>query len=142
MAAADRVTGHARRTVVEEPHPGGEARYVLMNLTACQRLALQPINTIWYRAISAEHWETALRTDQTVQAPTRFHPGPVAKTPFEILYLAENQLVALYEVGAILGPPDQPVVHPSKRKMMLIDVSVRLQSVADLTDPAQQALLK
>src|SRR5262249_16462064 len=58
-----------------------------------------------------------------------------------ILYLAENQLVAFYEVGAILGPSDRPIAHPGKSKMVPIDVSVRLQSVADLTDPAHQALV-
>ena len=113
-----------------------------MNLTACKQLALQPVNAIWYRAISAQHWKTALRTDQTARTPSRFNPGPVAKTPYEILYLAENQLVALYEVGAIFGSPDQPIAHPSKSKMVPIDVSVRLHSVADLTDSVQQALLE
>jgi len=29
-----------------------------MKLTACKRLALQPVNAIWYRAISAKHWKT------------------------------------------------------------------------------------
>jgi RES domain-containing protein len=113
-----------------------------MNLTACKGLALQPINAVWYRAISGEHWRTALRTDQTMRGPTRFNPGRAATTQFEVLYLAENQLVAFYEVGALLGPSDQPVVHPSKSNTLTIDVSVRLQSVADLTDPKQQALLE
>ncbi len=113
-----------------------------MNLTACKRLALQPINAIWYRAISAEHWETALRTDQTVRGPTRFNSGRATKSPFEVLYLAENQLVTFYEVGALLGPPDQPVAHPSKSKTIPIDVRVRLHFVADLTDLLQQALLE
>ncbi len=113
-----------------------------MKLTACKRLALQPVNAIWYRAISAKHWMTALRTEQTAQIPTRFNPGNAAKIPFEILYLAENQLVAYYEVEAIFGPPDQPVPNPHQSKMLLIDVSVRLQSVADLTDPGQEALLE
>ena len=113
-----------------------------MNLTACKRLALQPINAIWYRAISAEYWKTALRTDHTVRGPTRFNPGRAAKSPFEVLYLAENQLVAFYEVGALMGPLNQPVAHPSKSKTNTIDVRVRLQSVADLTDPTQQALLE
>ncbi len=113
-----------------------------MKLTACQRLALQPVNAIWYRAISAKHWKTALRTDQTARIPRRLNPGKAAKIPFEMLYLAENQLVAYYEVEAIFGPPDQPVPNPRQSKMMLIDVSVRLQSVADLTDPEQQALLE
>jgi hypothetical protein len=113
-----------------------------MNLSACKRLALRPINAIWYRAISAEHWKSPLRTDQTVKAPTRFNPGHVARPLFEVLYLAENQLVTFYEVGALLGPPEQPVTHPSKGKMIPIDVRVRLQSVADLTDPTQLMLLE
>ncbi len=113
-----------------------------MRLTACKRLPLQPINAIWYRAISAKHWKTALRTDQTAQIPSRFNPGKSAKIPFEILYLAENQLVAYYEVEAIFGPPDQPVPNPRQSKMIPIDVNVRLQSVADLTDPGQEALLE
>src|SRR6202034_2563822 len=102
-AAAHRPSRHARRTEVEGPHRGGEVRNVFMNLSACKRLALQPINAIWYRAISAEHWKSPLRTDQTVKAPTRFNPGHAARPPFEVLYLAENQLVTFYEVGALLG---------------------------------------
>ncbi len=106
-----------------------------MNLAACKRLTLQPINAIWYRAISAEHWETVLRTEQTMHSPTRYNPGQTSKTPFETLYLAENPLVAYYEIGALFGPPDQSVAHPAKRKVFPIDLSVRLSSVADLTDP-------
>jgi len=113
-----------------------------MKLRACKRLALQPVNAIWYRAISAKHWRTALRTDQTTQVPSRFNPGKFARTPFEILYLAENQLVAYYEVGAIFGPPEQPIANPRKSKMIPIDVTVRLLSVADLTEPIQQAQLE
>jgi RES domain-containing protein len=113
-----------------------------MNLAACKRLTLQSINGTWYRAISARHWKTALRTDQTAQIPGRFNPGIAAKTPFEILYLAENQLVALYEVQAIFGPPEQPVAYPPKSKTLTVDTSVRLRSVADLTIPDQQILLE
>ena len=82
-----------------------------------------------------------MKTDHTADIATRFNPGKVSKTPFEILYLAETQIVALYEVGAIFGPPIQAFANPLKSKMIPIDVSVRLQSVADLTDPTQQALL-
>jgi RES domain-containing protein len=112
-----------------------------MRLAAGRRLALQPINATWYRAIATKHWKTALKADHTAQVTTRFNPGKASKTPFEILYLAENQVVALYEVGAIFGPPTQPVADPHQSKIVPIDVNVRLQSVADLTDPTQQALL-
>ncbi len=87
------------------------------------------------------HWESALKTDHTPRFSTRFNPGPAAKTPFEILYLGENQLVALYEVGALLGPSNQPISHPALSKTAQIDVAVRLQAVADLSDPAQRKLL-
>jgi hypothetical protein len=113
-----------------------------MNLAACKRLALQPLHATWYRAIATKHWRTALKTDHTAQTTTRFNPGMVAKRPFEILYLAENQTVALYEVGALFGPPHRPISDPDKSKMVPIDVTVRLQSVADLTDPGQQAMLE
>ena len=112
-----------------------------MKLHECKRLTLRPINAIWYRAIATKHWKTALKTDHTPQVTTRFNPGKAAKTPFEILYLGENQLVALYEVGAIFGPPGRPVSNPAQSKTLTIDVSVILQSVADLTDPSQQTLL-
>jgi RES domain-containing protein len=112
-----------------------------MKLRACDRLRLQPINATWYRAISAKHWKSALSTAHTSLLATRFNPGPAAKTPFEILYLAENQIVALYEVGTIFGPPDRAIADPHRIHMMVIGVAVRLQSVADLTDPSQQKLL-
>jgi RES domain-containing protein len=113
-----------------------------MNLVACKRLALRSLDGTWYRAISAKHWKMALKTEQTAQIPGRFNPGMAAKTPYEILYLAENQLVALYEVQAIFGPPAQPIANPHRSKVVPIDVDVRLASVADLTALDQQVLLE
>ena len=113
-----------------------------MKLTACHRLALEPIDAIWYRAIPARFWKNALDTAYTAKVPSRFSPGHAARTPFEILYLAENQIVAYYEVNAIFGPPEKPIADPAKRKMILIDVRVRLQSVANLIQPKQQTLLE
>lgn len=76
-------------------------------------------------------------------AATRFNAGPNAQPPFEVLYLAEDPQVALFEVGALLGPPAQPggvVAHP-RRAWTLINVQVQLQMVADLTLVAQQQLV-
>ena len=87
-----------------------------MNLAACKQLALQPINAIWYRAISAEHWETVLRTDQTMQSPTRFNPGSAARAPFEMLYLAENPLAAYYGSAHCSGRPNSPWHIPPRGK--------------------------
>jgi RES domain-containing protein len=85
-----------------------------MKLVACKRLKFQPINATWYRAISTEHWRTALSTAHTSIVATRFNPGRTAETPFEVLYLAENQIVALYEVNAIFGPPERAIADPHK----------------------------
>lgn len=112
-----------------------------MKLSACRRLSLRPIHSTWFRAIATKHWRTALKTDHTPEVTTRFSPGKAAGTPIEILYLAESPLVALYEVGAIFGPPGRPVANPHQSKIVTIDVDVRLHSVADLSDPAQQELL-
>jgi hypothetical protein len=95
---------------------------------------------MWFRAIPKKHWKTALRTDHTSGIVTRYNPGAAAKTPYEILYLAENPTVALYEVGAIFGPPDRPIPNPEQR-YSIIEVNVSLQSIVDLTDASQQGLL-
>ncbi len=85
-----------------------------MNLAACRRLSLRPINAIWYRAISAEHWEIwPLRTEQTMRSPNRYNPGQAIKSPFEILYLAENQLVT-YLRGRGLVRAARPAYRPSE----------------------------
>ncbi len=112
-----------------------------MKLSACAKLALRPVHETWYRAIALKYWATALTTTHTPTVTTRFSPGSAAKIPFELLYLGENQLVALYEVGALVGPPDQPIAYPPRSKMAPIDVAVRLQAVADLADPIQIRLL-
>jgi RES domain-containing protein len=113
-----------------------------MKLSACKSLPLQPINATWYRAIALKHLPTALQTSHSADIHTRFNPGLGGKSRFEILYLAENQIVAHYEVEAIFGPPQQGVANPRKSQVISIGVSVRLQSVADLTDPVQQASLE
>jgi RES domain-containing protein len=95
----------------------------------------------WYRAIATRHWKSALRTDHTADITSRFNPGKAARTSFELLYLAENQLVALYEVGAIFGPPDRAIANPQQSKIVPIDVRVTLQSVVDLTDPNELSLV-
>lgn len=112
-----------------------------MKLAACKRLALEPIRGTWYRAIARKHWKTALQTAQTSKVITRFNAGKAAVTPFEILYLAENSIVALYEVGAVFGPPEQAIANPHQSKVVPIDVHVLLRSIADLTDPNSQRSL-
>jgi RES domain len=102
---------------------------------ACQRLPCRSIHAKWYRAISAVHWKTALSTAHSSNSRSRYNPGDAAEIPCEIIYLAENPTVALYEVKAILGPFDRPIADPRRSKTMIIDVDVRLSSIVDLTNP-------
>jgi len=112
-----------------------------MKLSACRRLARRPVLGTWYRAIATKYWFDALSTIHTSEVASRFNPGKAALRPFEILHLAETPIVALYEVGAIFGPLEQHVAHHRKAKIVTLDIEVRLQKVADLSDPIQQALL-
>jgi len=112
-----------------------------MRLGNCRRLALGSLGGVWFRAIQPQHLATALQTHHSASIKTRFNPGVSAKQPFEILYLAENQQTALYEVQALWGDPSRPLVDPSRTKYWPIDIRVKLQSVADLTDPTQLDLL-
>jgi RES domain-containing protein len=112
-----------------------------MRLSACTRLARRPLHGVWYRAIAPVHWATALSTAHTVNVTSRFSPGKAADLQFEILYLAETPNVALCEFGAVYGPPNQHIANPRKSKVTILDVEVRLQAIADLTDPSQQDLL-
>jgi RES domain-containing protein len=112
-----------------------------VKLGNCRKLALSPIRGVWFRAIEPRHAATPLQTSQSVKNRSRFSPGPAAASPFEILYLAENPTTALFEVRAVLGLSTHPVVNPDRTKNAIVDVQVKLQSVADLTDPAQLKLL-
>jgi RES domain-containing protein len=111
-----------------------------VNLANCGALTLLPEAATWYRAIQPQHWNTALQTAQTLHIPSRFSEG---NGLFEILYLAEDPLVALFEVQALLGsvlPPQLWVPNPSQTWITL-NVSVTLGQVADLTRVPQQNLI-
>jgi RES domain-containing protein len=115
-----------------------------VNLSACSALARGPEAGVWYRAIQPQHWQTALSTVQSKVIPSRFNAGPTASPQFEILYLSENHTVALFEVEALFGSPWQPtglLISNPKQAWIIINVTVRLQNVADLTQVSQQNLL-
>lgn len=79
---------------------------------------------------------TALATRQTRTATSRFNAAVPEYPGHEVLYLAENHLVALLEVEALLGSPADPrrlVPHPH-RSWTTLNVTVSLQKVADLTE--------
>ncbi len=109
-----------------------------MNLAVCGALTQRPETGVWFRAIQPQCWTTSLATAQTKSLPSRFNAGANAPVPFEILYLAEHPMVALFEVQALLGTPTQPgsvVPHP-RQAWITVNVTVQLQAVTDLTEGA------
>ena len=114
-----------------------------MNLSAVASLPLKAETGTWYRAVDPRFLPTALQTTHTTAIFSRYSPGPSGQPPFEILYLAENHLVAMFEVGALFGNPTQPggVVPKPAGTWAIASVQVQLAAVADLTQAlAQQAL--
>jgi RES domain-containing protein len=114
-----------------------------MNLLGCLALSRSPETGTWYRAIQPQFWQTSLATAQTKSIPSRFSEGTIARPQFEILYLAETQMVALFEVQALFGSPTRPggVIANPRRPWTVINVQVQLQDIADLTQVSQQTLL-
>jgi len=114
-----------------------------MNLGACRKLRLAPVVGVWFRTVELRFLEVSLNTSHTKETPSRFSGGPEASRPFEVLYLCENTLVSHFEVGALLGSHWDPASILSRPGTAWADinVSVRLQFVADLTEPSQQQLL-
>jgi RES domain-containing protein len=109
-----------------------------MNLGSCGRLPSGPLTGTWYRALQPQHQQTALQTSHTKHFPSRFNAG---QSLFDILYLAEDQIVALFEVQALLGSPYQTWVPNPYQAWTILNVHVTLQRIADLTQvPGQQLI--
>lgn len=93
---------------------------------------------MWYRAIPTQHLSTALQTSHTAATPSRFNEGAGL---FEVLYLTEDHVTALFEVRAMLGSPQGISMASPLQSWTLINSAVQLQQVADLTRVAQQQLI-
>jgi hypothetical protein len=91
--------------------------------------------------ISVVHWRTRLSTIHTKTIPTRFGAASPTHPAYQILYLAENQQVALFEVGALLGLPHDPIPNP-RGSWITLSLDVRLQAVTDLTSSSNRSLIK
>jgi RES domain-containing protein len=114
-----------------------------MNAAGALPLPSKGLTNTWYRAIQPHFLATALSTSHTKTIPSRFNLGRGASPQYEVLYLAENHLVALFEVQALLGSPLSSggvVPHP-RRAWTILNVNVNLQYVVDLTDPSAQTAL-
>lgn len=110
---------------------------------AAQGLALGPESRTWFRALQTHFLSSALATNHTMTVCSRYSGATPATPGYEVLYLAENPMVALLEVQALLGSPTTPggmVPHPHST-WTILNVTVRLGGVADVTDVANQALL-
>jgi len=103
-----------------------------MNLGATATLPIAAERGVWYHAVPPQHFATALHT---FVKENRFNPGSIIASPFEILYLAENPLVAQFEVEALFGSPLTPggvVANPAK-PWAIVNIDVSLTAVVDLT---------
>ncbi len=108
-----------------------------MRLSACHRLNLSPLTGTWYRAIRQEHWKTRLSARHTITATGRFSAGSPTSPAYQILYLAHNHQLSLFEVRALVGKPELPIPDP-ERTWTILPLNVALGAVADLTDPREQ----
>ena len=84
-----------------------------MKVAGVANLAGRPLGGVWYRAIQPQFWATALQTSHTRTSATRFNPGTGV---FAVFYLAENHLVALMEVGALVGRAAPGALFPSPHR--------------------------
>ena len=104
---------------------------------------MTPLTGTWYRAIQLKFWNSLLATAHTATVPGRFNAGNALHPGFEILYFAENHLVALFEVQALLGSPHPPatyVPNPSTA-WVIINVDIQLSQIADLTRVPQRKII-
>jgi hypothetical protein len=107
-----------------------------MNLAQCVNLHRYQLHGVWIRALHPNFLANPLSTAHAPTHATRFNPGTVADPGFEILYLAENALVARFEVQALLGsayPGAAFVPNPAGVQWTLLQVQVDLNSVVDFT---------
>jgi hypothetical protein len=111
-----------------------------MRLSACARLSLSPLTGHWFRALSLRHWNTRLSTVQSTIHSSRFSDASVAVPSHRMLYLGENHQVAIYEVGALLGDPNDPIANP-RGSWALMSIQVTLHHIADISDPVQQKII-
>ena len=109
-----------------------------MNLAGCKKLTLSPLTGYWFRALRLRHWDTRLQTGHSKTRSSRL--SDASSPSYRMLYLGENHQVAIYEVGALLGDPNDPQSNP-KGSWALMSIHVVLHRVVDLSDRAQQQLV-
>ena len=109
-----------------------------MILQNCSSLALAPLVGTWYRAVRPQYLATVLHSRHTTTVTSRFSSGSRAHPQFEILYLTDNPITALFEVYALLGSLHGPNVPNPQVFFTVVSVQVALSYTADLTDPTER----
>jgi RES domain-containing protein len=107
------------------------------------RLARVPHTGTWYRAVAPRFISSAISTAHTKTIASRFSPASSANPGFEILYLAENHLVAMFEAQALFGSPLTPggvVPHPTA-SLVTLAIRTQLTAVVDLSDATQATVV-
>lgn len=114
-----------------------------MNLSACSNLPTQPETGTWYRAIQQKYFSTAQHTNHTKLFATRFNAGRVAQPQYEVLYLAQDQIVALFEIQALFGSQINNHIIPNPAVTpVIMPVEVVLQRIVDLTEWGNEPILE
>ena len=113
-----------------------------MNLRTARLLTRRPHATGWCRALRTTFLGTPLAVAHTVTIPGRFNYVAPGHPGFPILYLTEDPVTALFEVGAMLGSPHRASVPGHHTHWAVINVAVKLSGVVDLTRPGERRLIR
>ena len=110
-----------------------------MKPNRCGKLDQHPFSGDWYRAVELKYYHSRLSTDHSRFRTSRFK-AITGHDSHRVLYLAENHQLALFEVGALLGPVEFPISDP-RMSWLTLSLRIRLGRVADLSDEGQRAII-
>jgi RES domain-containing protein len=115
-----------------------------VNVKNARLLARRPHARGWFRAIRTAFLGTPLAVTHTVTIPGRFNYVAPGHPGFPILYLTEDPVTALFEVGAMLGSPHRTATSGPGRAThwAVINVTVKLSGVVDLTHARERRLVR
>lgn len=112
-----------------------------MNLAAVASVSRRTFGGVWYRAIAPHRLSSPLYAAGSRDKPSRYNPGPHATVgAFSTLYLAEDHVLCLHEVGAVFGVP-AGVVPNQLGTWCILNVGFGLGAVVDLTDEGSRDAL-
>ena len=117
-----------------------QAQQLLKKINA---LPFQSVTGVWYRGIRTEHLASPLQYSHSTTSPSRFIDASASRPTYPILYFTEIHDVALKEVSAVLSPVASGISIPNPaHSWTIINVSIALASVLDLTDEKVQKVLQ